>query len=153
MTNPTERNQNIQQLRQLIEGIDCAMLTTLDDDGSLHSRPMSVCGEIDSAGVLWFFSLANSYKIHEIQHHQQVNVSFSAPDHNRYISISGTAQLVREHNKLQEKWQPKLETWFPQGLDEPNIALLKVKIHKADYWDSSSNFAAKTISLLELSHI
>lgn len=152
MANSQEHNQKTQQLRTLIKDIDNAMLTTVDDDGSLHSRPMSIFSDIDADGKLWFFTFADSHKVLEIQRCQQVNVSFSSPDQQRYISISGTAELVKDRNKLQEKWKPELQTWFPQGIDEPNIALLKVNINKADYWESLSSFRPQKISFLELSH-
>jgi general stress protein 26 len=82
----------------------------------------------------------------EIEHHQQVNVSYSSSEQERYISISGTAQLVQDRNKLQQLWKPELQTWFPKGLEEPDIALLKVHINKADYWDSRTCFQPQTIS-------
>jgi general stress protein 26 len=150
MTNSPDRNQQIQQLSAFIKDVGCGMLTTVDDDGSLHSRPMCICGELDSDGILWFFTLAHSHKVLEIEHRQQVNVSFSSPEPEQYVSISGTAQLVKDRNKLQEKWQPELTTWFPQGLDEPDLALLKVNINKADYWDNHSSCQAKTISFLAM---
>lgn len=152
MTHSTDSNQKINQLRTLIKDIEYAMLTTVDDDGSLHSRPMSIFSEIDADGTLWFFTSADSHKVFEIEHRQQVNVNFSSPDKQRYVSILGTAEIVRDRNRLQEKWQPKLQTWFPQGLDEANLALLKVNIKKADYWDSPSSSRSQTINLLELAH-
>lgn len=152
MANLQDHTQKIQHLRKLIENIDCVMLTTVDDDGSLHSRPMSMFSDIDTDGKLWFFTFANSHKVLEIERRQQVNLSFSSPDKQRYISISGTAELVRDRNKLVEKWQPELQTWFHQGIDEPHIALLKVNINKADFWESPSTFIPQTISFLELSH-
>ncbi len=152
MTQSLDTKPQVQELRKLLEGLECGMLTTVDDDGTLHSRPMSMWNEIDNDATLWFFTLANSHKVVEIQHHQQVNVSFSAPNQERYVSILGTAQLTKDRHQLAEKWQPKLQTWFPQGIDEPNLALLKVKVNKVDYWESSSSFMPQTISFLELSH-
>ncbi|MFO5492210.1 MAG: pyridoxamine 5'-phosphate oxidase family protein [Cuspidothrix sp.] len=151
MTQSLDTKPQVHELRKLLEGIDCGMLTTVDDNHSLHSRPMSMWNEIDNDGTLWFFTLANSHKVVEIQHHQQVNVSFSAPDQQRYVSISGSAELIRDHDQLEEKWQPGLEIWFPNGVKEPNIALLKVKVNQVDYWESSSSFIPQTINLLELS--
>jgi general stress protein 26 len=148
-----DKNQQLQQLSILLEDVDCGMLATVDDDGSLHSRPMCICGDIDSDGLLWFFTFADSHKVLEIEHNQQVNVSFAASSQQQYASISGTAELVRERNKLQEKWQPELQTWFPRGLDEPNIALLKVKINKADYWDNRYSFTPQRINFRPLSPI
>lgn len=139
MTTSTDRNQQLYQLDKLIKDLGSGMLTTVDEDGSLHSRPMFVNNEIDFEGVLWFFTDTKSHKVLEIQHRQQVNVSFSSLEKQQYISISGTAQLVTDHNKLQQLWQPELQTWFPKGLEEPDIALLKVNINKADYWDNRSS--------------
>ena len=154
MTQSLHTKPQVQELRKLLEDIECGMLTTIDNDGSLHSRPMSMWNEIDNDATLWFFTLANSHKVVEIQHHQQVNISFSAPNQERYVSILGIAELIRDRNQLQSKWQPGLETWFPQGIDEPNIALLKVKVNKVDYWESSSSFSPQTISFLPLnSHL
>ncbi|MTJ06301.1 MULTISPECIES: pyridoxamine 5'-phosphate oxidase family protein [unclassified Anabaena] len=147
MTQSLETKPQVQELRELLQGIECGMLTTVDDDGSLHSRPMSMWNDIDDNATLWFFTLDNSHKVVEIQHHQQVNISFSVPTQQRYVSILGTAQLTRDRDQLQTKWQPKLQTWFPKGIDEPNIALLKVKINKVDYWDSSSSFTPQTIQV------
>ncbi|BAZ54254.1 pyridoxamine 5'-phosphate oxidase-related FMN-binding protein (plasmid) [Nostoc sp. NIES-4103] len=147
MTTTTDQNQQIEKLCELIADIDAGMLTTVDDDGSLHSCPMLKNSDIDSDGVLWFFIYGSSHKATEISHNQQVNVSFVSPDRQRYISVSGTAQIVKDRNKMQEKWQPELQTWFPQGIDEPDIALLKVNINKADYWDNHSSYKPQTINL------
>ncbi|MEH1823001.1 MAG: pyridoxamine 5'-phosphate oxidase family protein [Nostoc sp.] len=153
MANSTDHNQQIQKLHELIKDIDYGMFTTVDDDGSLHSYPMSKSGEINSDSILWFFTYANSHKVTEIEHHKQVNVSFSSPEQQRYVSISGTAQLVQDRNKLRELWKPELQTWFPKGLEEPNIALLKVNINQVNYWESVSSFQPQTISFLTPSRL
>ncbi|BAY89114.1 MULTISPECIES: pyridoxamine 5'-phosphate oxidase family protein [unclassified Tolypothrix] len=147
MTTSTDKNQHIDQLRELIKDIGCSMLTTVDEDGSLHSRPMEKSSDIQPDGTLWFFTNASSHKVFEIEHRQQVNLSFSSPNQKRYVSVSGSAELVQDRNKMQELWKPELQAWFPQGLKEPDIALLKVQINKVDYWDSQANFVAQTISL------
>ncbi|MBN3962998.1 pyridoxamine 5'-phosphate oxidase family protein [Nostoc sp. NMS8] len=153
MAASTDRNQQIKKLHELIKDIDYGMFTTVDDDGSLHSYPMSKSGEINSDSILWFFTYADSHKVTEIEHHKQVNVSFSSPEQQRYVSISGTAQLVQDRNKLRELWKPELQTWFPKGLEEPNIALLKVNINQVNYWESVSSIQPQTISFLTPSRL
>ncbi len=32
-------------------------------------------------------------------------------------------------------WTSNLKRWFPQGLEHPGLALLEVRIDKAEYWD------------------
>ncbi len=119
-----------------MKGLKFAMLTTVEDDGSLHSRPMTT-QEVEFDGDLWFFTRADTPKVWEAGHHRQVNVSFSDTDKSKFVSASGTATLVRDRAKMEELWKPAYKIFFPQGLEDPEIALLKVSVAKAEYWDSS----------------
>ena len=136
---PQRREDDLQKLRELVKDIDFCMLTTVAENGDLHSRPMSSNGDIDSDGALWFFTSASSYKVHEVEKLSKVNVSFADPDHQHYVSISGTAQLVRDRNKIDELWRPEFKMWFPNGKDDPDVALLRVSSEKAEYWDSPAS--------------
>jgi general stress protein 26 len=107
-------------------------------DGSLHGRPMAT-QELESDGTLWFFTGASSGKVREIERDQHVLLSYAAPDDNRYVSVAGTAQMVKDRAKAEELWNPAFKAWFPDGLDDPELALLKVEIESAEYWDSPSS--------------
>lgn len=138
MSHHTGREEDIARLRELIKGIKFAMLTTVETDGSLRSRPMTV-QETEFDGDLWFFTEADAPKVDEIQHDRQVNVALAAPDDQRYISLSGTARLVRDVQKQRELWSEPNKIWFPNGPEDPNLALLKVSVTRAEYWESGSN--------------
>lgn len=149
MTIAKERNEQLEKLRELVKDIDFCMLTSVDEDGSLHSRPMSTNGEIEDNGDVWFFTYASTHKVFEIERNHQVNLSFAAPNKQRYVSMSGNAELVRDRDKMQQLWKPQLKAWFPNELEEPDIALIKVNISKAEYWDSPSSWVAHTIGLVK----
>lgn len=138
MTTALVPTNDLEKLRDLIRDIDFCMLTTIDQRGDLHSRPMSSNGEIDQDGDIWFFTGAFSHKVSEINDAPRVNVSFADPQNQNYVSITGRAKLVRDRDKIDELWKPEYQMWFPEGKDDPNIALLKVKVEKAEYWDSPS---------------
>ncbi len=72
----TSTRGNVHKLGDLIKDIDFGMLTTMDDDGSLRSRPMSVNAKVEFDGDVWFFTYGNSHKVIEAKKHPQVNVSF-----------------------------------------------------------------------------
>lgn len=129
---------DIEKIRDLIKDIRFAMLTTIDTDGSLRSRPMAT-QESEFDGDLWFFTPASSPKVGEVERDERVNLSYASPDDNLYISVSGTAQLVRDRAKIKELWNPALKAWFPKGLDDPDLALLRVRVEKAEYWDYPSS--------------
>jgi general stress protein 26 len=128
------RQQDIQTLAEKIKDIDVAMLTTVDETGTLHSRPMST-QQVEFDGDLWFFSGLNSGKTAEIRHDAQVNVAYADPKVQRYISVAGTAQIVRDRAKMKELWNPLYKAWFPKGLDDPELSLLKVTVKSAEYWE------------------
>ncbi len=143
-----EKNQQIEKLGKLIKDIKYAMLTTVEDDGSLHSRPMAT-QNTPFDGELWFFTHASSGKVQEIRHDQHVNVSYAHPDDQTYISVSGKARLVRDAKKNEELWTPAMKAWFPKGADDPETALLNVAVDKAEYWDSASSAVVHVIGFVK----
>lgn len=147
--NSTNQQENIEKLRKLIKGIKIAMLTTVNPtDGSLHSRPMGT-QEAEFDGDLWFFTKVDSEKVHEISSDQTVNVSYSAPDDHRYVSVSGSAQVLNDRAKMKELWSPIYKVWFPDGLDDPTLRLLKVTVNQAEYWDTSGGLVATIIGFAQ----
>lgn len=142
------RADSLQKLREIIKKIDFCMLTTIDENGDLHSRPMSANGEIDTNGDLWFFTGVSSHKVSEVAASPKVNVSFADPKNQQYVSVSGIAQLVRDRKKIEELWKPEFKMWFPEGKDDPEIGLLRIKLEKAEYWDSPSSTVAYALSFV-----
>ncbi|MEP6742946.1 MAG: pyridoxamine 5'-phosphate oxidase family protein [bacterium] len=142
------QSDDLKKLREMVKDIDFCMLTTVDENGDLHSRPMSVNGEIDADGDLWFFTYGSSHKVVEIGKTPKVNASFANPEDFRFVSMTGTAQLVRDRAKIKELWQPQLKAWFPEGTEEPDIALLRINVDKAEYWDSPSSKIAQAFSFV-----
>lgn len=132
-------SDEVQKLADMIKDCRIAMLCTVDEDGSLRSRPMATIDPEDFDGTLWFFTSAGSHKVLEVKEHQAVNVAYAQPDDQHYVSVSGNASLVRDKARLKELWKEPMRTWFPKGLDDPDIALLRIEVTRAEYWDSPSS--------------
>lgn len=137
-------NESVQKLGELIRDIKFAMFTTLDLDGSLHSRPMAT-QQIEFDGDLWFFSGRASSKIRSIEKDQHVNVAFSSPNDNRYVSVSGRASIVTDRAKMEELWNPMYKMWFQDGLEDPDLTLVRVRVESAEYWDSPSKMIVRLV--------
>lgn len=137
-----------QKLWELIKDVKIAMLTTEDADGVLRSRPMAT-QRVEFEGDLWFFTSASSKKVREAATHNEVNLSYADPGSNKYVSVSGSASLVRDPAKARELWNPIYKAWFPKGLEDPILALLKVEVNKAEYWDSPSSTMVQLAGFLK----
>ena len=141
------RQESIEKLKTLTEGIDFCMLTTING-GQLRSRPMST-QEFGSDGELWFFTSDQTHKVDEIEADDRVNAAYSQPDDNVYVSVSGRASIVKDRQKIEELWNPILKAWFPEGLDDPTLCLLKVSVEEAEYWDSPNSKIVQLVGFVK----
>jgi general stress protein 26 len=131
------RQASIEKLKGLLEGIDFCMLTTING-GQLRSRPMST-QEFGEDGDLWFFTSDQTHKVDEIEADSRVNAAYAQPDDQVYVSVAGRGSIVKDRKKIEELWNPILKAWFPEGLDDPTLCLLKVSVEEAEYWDSPNS--------------
>ncbi|WP_428659007.1 pyridoxamine 5'-phosphate oxidase family protein [Runella sp.] len=127
-----------EDFREMVKDIRVAMLCTHSADGHIHSRPMGT-SDVDKDGNIWFFSKESSEKIDEIEDNPDVCVCYSQPDDNTYVCVMGAAKIVHDPKKIDELWNPMIKVWFPEGKDDPELLLIKVDPHSAEYWDSSSS--------------
>jgi general stress protein 26 len=127
------RDEAIQALARMIREIPVAMLTTTGL-GRLRSRPM-VTQRRPFDGHLWFLTERAAGKTGEIRDRQQVHVTFVSPTDNRYVWATGTATLVDDGAFVKELWHPGYQPWFPRGAADQGIALIKVRVEEAEYWD------------------
>ncbi|MBM6399244.1 pyridoxamine 5'-phosphate oxidase family protein [Phycicoccus sonneratiae] len=132
---------------ELVGRAQSAMLTTMTSGGDHVSRPMAV-QETEFDGDLWFFVDEASDKVAQIRANPSVNVSFSNDRKSEWTSISGTAEVVHDRAKAEELWAKPLETWFPDGLETPGLALVKVHGDTAEYWDAATSRVKQALGMV-----
>jgi general stress protein 26 len=141
--------QSWDTLREIVNRVKVGMLTTLDAEGAMRARPLQTL-QADDEGRLWFFVSAASPKVEEMRkEHGTVCISYADTDRQDYASISGRGEIVRERERMQALWSPWVKVWFPQGLDDPDLALLCVTIEKAEYWDSPGSAVRRLYGLIK----
>ena len=135
----------IQVLNDLVADISVAMLTTIDRHGRLSSRPMTT-QQRPFDGFLWFLTDRRTHTVEDLTLHPQVNVSFTHSEDQRYVSCSGEASLVEDRALVREFWQAPFAVWFPQGPDDSDLVLLRVRVDAADYWDTPSSWPGRLLA-------
>ncbi len=139
-------NNPITKLNTMVNGIKFSMLTTVDPDGSLSSRPM-ICQQTEFDGNFWFFTHKTSGKILSLMKDQHVGLTYTSATEYRVVSVSGRAEIHEDKDKAQEIWNSNHEEWFPNGLGDPDLVLIKVQVETAEYWDSNSSGVIPLLSL------
>jgi general stress protein 26 len=139
-------NEAIQKIQALVsaQGI-CHFVSNLSGR-PLSTRPMSV-QQVDDQGILWFFSPKSSEKNHDVAQDPNVQLLFSNHSSSEYLSIYGKAWIVSDKEKAKQIWSPVAKAWFKDGVDDPELTLIKVVPDEAYYWDTKNN---KVISMLKI---
>ena len=148
--NPTELTgaDAIARVKDLVEDIDFAMLTTTDDSGHLVSRPMST-REMDENGDIWFFTSEDTKKVDEVEADRDVGLSYLDAKGMRFVSVGGTARVVHDRAKMAELYSPSLDIWFEDGLDTPGIALLRVTPKETEFWEPAHGKVVMAAGMLK----
>jgi general stress protein 26 len=134
---PINAAHQVAELSAKIKPVRFAMFTTVDQHGHLTSQPMTN-QDIDKDGGLWFYTSSNTDLWENIAAHPDVNLSYAKPEDNLYVSVSGTAERVVDRVKIKELWNPMVAAWFPNGVDDPHVVLVRVAARTAEYWDSNA---------------
>ncbi|MCI0569340.1 MAG: pyridoxamine 5'-phosphate oxidase family protein [Myxococcaceae bacterium] len=122
------------ELEELLSGYSTAMLTTRDEEGRLHSRPMALQQEHGPGDELWFATRVDTSKVHELEVDGRCGLSFHAGARDSsYISMSGRGELVRDRELIHRMWSSSWRPWFPQGPDAPDLALIRFIPEHVEY--------------------
>lgn len=129
-------NTDHQTLWTLIKDIKFGMLTHRHSNGELHSHPLTTQNKSsDEGSQLYFFISHKSEMAQSLAQDGDVNVSYADPSADSYVSVSGRAAIVEDQAKKEALFTPMTKAWFPAGATDPNLALLKIDIGHAEYWD------------------
>lgn len=134
-----EINQDVEKLIEMVKGVRVCMLLTIEQNAkNLSGRPMSI-SKINEDGTIWFFTKASSYKADKIEESKKVSIAITNESSNNYLMIHGAATLINDKTKMKELWSSILKAWFPLGLNDPDMILIKVTPNEVNYWDTNSN--------------
>jgi len=57
--------------------------------------------------------------------------------------------VVEDQAKKEELWNTWVEAWLPKGETDPNVVLIKVDPHTAEYWDTPGGRVASLLSFVK----
>lgn len=146
-TENLNNKEAIDKLKSLVNEIMiCLFCTDLKTDDGSKCCPMTAIKVCDQGNV-WFFSEKSSDKNKAILADKNVQLFFSHPGKGSYLVVNGEAEIVLDKTTIEELWTPAAKIWFKQGIDDPNISVIKVKPNAAYYWDTDGN---RMINLLKM---
>ena len=150
-----EQQKRIDELYELVDGIETAMFVTQRDDGSLVSRPMAT-QKRNPVADLWFVTDIESNKIDELDQHPEINLSYFSTKSKEWVSVSGTAMVSTDRAAIRELYQPDWKMWFGAiddvrdgGPDDPRLALILVNAESVLYLKQEKSTPAVLFQLIK----
>jgi len=122
------------RLNEIARRFRTAMLISRDTSGTLHARPMEIA-ELTEHGDVYFSTSASSPKIAEMEADTEVLVTLQNED--EFVTLSGTARVLRDLAQVDRLWSDDWRVWFPKGRRDPSLCLIHMSAHRGEYWDRS----------------
>ncbi|GAA5121931.1 pyridoxamine 5'-phosphate oxidase family protein [Alloalcanivorax gelatiniphagus] len=135
----TTHDDQLGTVAEIMKDTDIAVLTYLSLDGALVSTPMAT-QDFDEPGRTWFITDSTTDKVRAIEADPRVNVSYSSKA--GWVSLSGTARVSQDRQKLEELWDASAGAFMSGGPDDPTNVLLEIDGATAEYWESPGKVSA-----------
>jgi general stress protein 26 len=137
----------IKQLKEIVDHQRICMMVTATEEQPPHSRPMAVA-EVDDAGAFWFLTLRTSEKFQELTHDPRISLYFANPAKQEFLTVHGRTEVSNDRERMKELFNPMAKAWVPDGVDDPDLRLLKVTPVEGYYWDTKDGTVVAGVKIL-----
>lgn len=119
--------------KRALERFEPAVLLTGEGLGAIHAPETAAA----DTRTLWFVADARALMEWESRRRQVVTLSFQSPDERVYLRLSGRTEVVADHTVAAKIWRPTFRRWFPAGVSDPRLLLVKFSTDDAEYYQTS----------------
>ncbi len=130
--------EGVEKIAGLVKGIRICMLSTVSENGYAISRPMAT-EDVEFNGTVYFLTRSTSGKVENIAENQHVTLDYADPGDSKYVTLRGRASVYRDQKQIDEMWNPMYKAWFPDGKEDPEIAIVRVDVSDGEYWEANSS--------------
>lgn len=120
-------------LYELVKSFDIAMMVTLQSK-DMHARPMAIA-RLDKRMDAYLITDTDSVKVDEIE--KNPHALLTSQGTRQFASVKGEITIDHDRALLETMWKATWKVWFPEGITDPRIAVLKFTAHEGEYWDNA----------------
>ena len=130
----------LEEISEKMRDIDFAVLATQTENGAVAGRPMSNNREVEFDGDSYFFTCDDTRAVSDIRRNPNVGLSYQSKSGMLgmkpfFLTLEGTASLIKDKAEFAEHWIKDLEAWFKKGIETPGLTLIRVEAKRLHYWN------------------
>jgi general stress protein 26 len=118
------------------------MLTTIEADGTLVSRPIATLASGPASQAdLTFMTSTEPGKVDTLRGHAQVNASYLRSSTKEWVSVSGVARLSQDRARIHSLYKASWKAWLGDegapndgGPNDPRIVLIDITAENVTYF-------------------
>ncbi len=148
------REGDLHRLWEIIKDIRFPVMTTRQSRDGLHSRPVAMCSQdAGSLEFLWFLIPKSSETAEDILWDSAVSLIFVGQERRSYVAVFGSAVSIEDTSLKRRFWSfmqdgfPDVQSWFPRDVGDSSVALVRLKVIRADCWNTEQNTVTHLFSL------
>ena len=122
-------------------------LQGVDND---FTRPMTA--QVDN-GRIYFFASRSEDLFKGLGRSSKAIATFAGKGHKLFASIHGRLSLDNDRGVIERLWNPIIASWYKEGKDDPDLALVRFDTEKADIWEAAPGATLKAAALKMLFNI
>jgi general stress protein 26 len=97
-----------------------------------HAEPMTAQLDKEAHHAVWFFLHAGN----RIAAGGKAMGQVATKGHEVFACIEGTLTPETDRARREKQWDNSVEAWFPNGLDDPQVLMLRFDITDGEVWAS-----------------
>jgi general stress protein 26 len=136
---PNAEPGDVARVWRLMKKIKICMLASHDGE-KIRARPMAAHPRED-ANVVFFLTDVRGHKDEELARDDTVCLSFARPEDGKFLVVTGHAAIVDDRTLISDLWDNDAAPFW-QGPDDPNVRVICVTPHDAQFWEGPHGFAA-----------
>lgn len=151
MDTPKQENlhgtEAAKKIKELAEAARVGLMMTNLKEAPISTRPMAT-QKVDEQGYIYFLSMRDSDAVKHIEAGSEVQMTWSNMGKSEYLMVHGNADVYRDQKEIDEMWSDFIKTWFPEGKDDPNLCIIRLKPESGYYWDTQHGKAAQLLGMI-----
>ncbi len=118
------------------------VMIRLEDVGG-HAEPMTAQLDRDAHHTIWFYTSRGN----RIAAGGSAMAQFASKGHDVFACLKGRLVEETDRGRFERHWSNAVESWFPEGRNDPNVMMLRFEIENAEVWTADLGIAG-TFKLL-----